>query len=1692
VVQTTVNLSPGAWVQLSGTGGVDGVYSVTSVSTDSVVLLGLPNFLNTGASGGTLTSVVNGTINLNAGKSVNVPTDIPLQLGSAQIVSNFEDISIIAGNIKLFDPIPTIISVNSSDKGILLGDSFLGMIQSTRSLTWMTSAVVTESGGKKTVSGTLGTFVAAVVNVNQINGTPNLTLKANDIYFDCGNFVIPNAIVGQTGGISSSGSSLILSSNGNITLQPATDVVIPPNNPLTFTGSASFTGTATGLVIESRTINPISFIGDLFLPSPYKFYFGGSVNSTVYGDSVSTHVTSGGNLYLKPANSVVIHDNVWLQIGDTPNSGLKGTAGNLTIGSVVTNFPSVSELSFGTTSTVSNTPLNFAIQSSLPIQLSSNAINIVASDVTVPVSTPILFGKNSTIQESTDSALHVTNTGSGVIISNTLIVNGALIVNGPSSNITSTVTVITDPILTLGLGGTGVQDVKDRGIQFYHDSGTKLGFMGFSQTQDLFCLLSDGVNVSETITPTTYGDLIINTLHANGLTGTPDLTLVASDIFLTASSKIIIPTRTPLTFGEQSNIQGTSVSMELNSSSVSISQGSLSIGQTRLTLTDVNSFHMQNVQNIYLDAIVHIQSSLIFGVSQTSIAVDNQTDDLRISSSSNVIMFGDVKFHDAIVSGNSQMIWDLSFPGGQILWWNVLPNSELTVTIMGNIRGATWMGSTITLDHGGTGNSGGWSPGSVVWVDTTGTFLNNATDFVYKNGCLGIGTSSPTQPLTVTGNIGLNGSMLFSGFGIGVDISGLSFTAGQVPAVTILPSGDVTISGSASLNGDLNLSGAVRWSQTSGSISSRAGVGIVIDSNLVTVDAPLLLNGHAVSFTEMDSSISGVQGGILRIESDFVTEFTAPHVLIENRLCFHHDVSSNCLSYATFSGGILQMTNETGDISLNPASRVVIGDQKSILFGNGGSIVGIGADLCFSSNHDINLMSTNVRVNGSLSFGSSTVLSQSLTNFMLSSVTDLDLSAPRVSIPDSVSFVYGNNTNKIIGIDDTLYIYGESVNVQSNNVTISGNLTVSKKTTFTIESETSFDSGVITLGGKNRLDVINLAVWFVNQTIVTVSRVTGLLPGDSVELLNTVPNIDGTYTVITAPTSTSFVVNVVFPGSNETVSGNAETALISDPGTDLGVVGNWYTGHTSDTTGAREAFFGFDRSTTRWTFIPVSTNVNNVFSGTPGDIEIGNVYATGLSATNLLSTLQTNGNLVSGSNFSISGGTIDNVVIGAVTPTMGSFSYLTIKAGMTTMFTGVVTNFNADYVDGHHAGDFLFRDGTAPLLNDWNAGGHRITSMGLSDTTLTAGSIVIAGSLGALGGVTNFTFQNNTLSVPRIGSFGLTGTINCNGNRLIDGTIYACDLSLTSSNVFDASLGRVIFASGQIPGPVISGGIANIDISGTATFVIDGIYTTDYLANTILKADADQTVTHLVVPEGTFIGRPVGGVISAMTIAEVASALNVVNSGVYLADSILKADTAGISIPLVIPENTIVGRMVGGVITALRVDQIQSMLEISAVSPNTILAGGALLRQGHLFPGGGDMTGGTMTGLMFTSYERVSVLTGQTLQLNVNLETSYVNVLYNRTSGAMAYCNLGAGLADGHRKIILLSTIAERAILQVTCSFVAPGTPNPFAFMFWVSGQSAMLQWDNVLRRWIIVGSGCQVVTSDDLRDPNFVTTLIR
>ena len=54
---------------------------------------------------------------------------------------------------------------------------------------------------------------------------------------------------------------------------------------------------------------------------------------------------------------------------------------------------------------------------------------------------------------------------------------------------------------------------------------------------------------------------------------------------------------------------------------------------------------------------------------------------------------------------------------------------------------------------------------------------------------------------------------------------------------------------------------------------------------------------------------------------------------------------------------------------------------------------------------------------------------------------------------------------------------------------------------------------------------------------------------------------------------------------------------------DLGILARWHNGSA-----AKTAFFGFDDSTGRFTFVPDATESTAVISGTLGDIDIGGAY----------------------------------------------------------------------------------------------------------------------------------------------------------------------------------------------------------------------------------------------------------------------------------------------------------------------------------------------------------------------------------------------------------------------------------------------------------------------------------------------------
>jgi hypothetical protein len=69
-----------------------------------------------------------------------------------------------------------------------------------------------------------------------------------------------------------------------------------------------------------------------------------------------------------------------------------------------------------------------------------------------------------------------------------------------------------------------------------------------------------------------------------------------------------------------------------------------------------------------------------------------------------------------------------------------------------------------------------------------------------------------------------------------------------------------------------------------------------------------------------------------------------------------------------------------------------------------------------------------------------------------------------------------------------------------------------------------------------------------------------------------------------------------------------DTTPTSDDNKDRGIEFKWHDGSS-----AKLGFFGFDDSTGRFTFIPDATNTSEVFSGTLGDIEVGDIIADDLA-----------------------------------------------------------------------------------------------------------------------------------------------------------------------------------------------------------------------------------------------------------------------------------------------------------------------------------------------------------------------------------------------------------------------------------------------------------------------------------------------
>jgi hypothetical protein len=275
-----------------------------------------------------------------------------------------------------------------------------------------------------------------------------------------------------------------------------------------------------------------------------------------------------------------------------------------------------------------------------------------------------------------------------------------------------------------------------------------------------------------------------------------------------------------------------------------------------------------------------------------------------------------------------------------------------------------------------------------------------------------------------------------------------------------------------------------------------------------------------------------------------------------------------------------------------------------------------------------------------------------------------------VIIPTNTKFVFGEPGTRIESdTSGNLNIYGWSIGINStSNITFNGNVDIAG-------SLSTIDSGtyIYQLGTKQKVTVTSIINSpTAGSVIVTTDMPHYLVVGDSIKLANTnsIPSTNGDFIVkeVIGTYSFTFLNGTLL---NPATKGIMYGVLKVYQGKDVGIeVDYWSTvGNTSVTAGSvnyKRAFFGWLNNTQEWTYYSNATIDN--FVVTKGDL--GNLRANKLSTNNISGfvldgSVSAGNNAVIGSNFQISGGTVNGTPIGQTTAQSGRFTSLATTTSTT-------------------------------------------------------------------------------------------------------------------------------------------------------------------------------------------------------------------------------------------------------------------------------------------------------------------------------------------------------------------------------------------------------------------------------------------
>lgn len=420
--------------------------------------------------------------------------------------------------------------------------------------------------------------------------------------------------------------------------------------------------------------------------------------------------------------------------------------------------------------------------------------------------------------------------------------------------------------------------------------------------------------------------------------------------------------------------------------------------------------------------------------------------------------------------------------------------------------------------------------------------------------------------------------------------------------------------------------------------------------------------------------------------------------------------NGNITGVSEISGGAITIRTTSGNVSILPTtgSNVILPFNSTLAFGNtqNGIRSDTAGNVTYLSSNNTTILSSSGSINLTTSaairapenvpfyFGTSnnTYMMSTTGNLVLfNSQGNVDLtpkySSGSVNIPLYNQLAFGSTTNSIYSDGNELFINGyNGINFATSTVNFSGNVNIvgsisATGTTF------DFNDYILPLGTFQVLSITNIQNSGTSggNVQITTSQPHNFVIGDTVTLRNTDsdPGIDGTYTVTAIVSSTAFKIQragttFIVNGTTGTVKSN----LTTQQGKDVGIQVNYWStagnvGLTAGTLGFKTGFFGFDQSSERWSFWSNATISSSVVSGTLGDIEVNKVFTSRMSGFVLDGAVSAGSNSVSGTNFTIGGGSINNTPIGVNTAQSGRFT--TLSNTVTASFTGVTLQSTLAY-----------------------------------------------------------------------------------------------------------------------------------------------------------------------------------------------------------------------------------------------------------------------------------------------------------------------------------------------------------------------------------------------------------------------------